>query len=60
MYVEVHKCTVFEKPHSRVISGLLSNWKDALSDILQGSVLTLVLFNVFINYSDDGTEIMSM
>lgn len=36
-----------------LINGSLSKWKGVLSDILQESVLSLHLFNIFIN-RDDG------
>lgn len=36
-----------------LINGSLSKWKGVLSDILQESVLSLHLFNIFIN-KDDG------
>ena len=38
-----------------VINGSLSGWRLVISDVLQGSVLGLLLFNIF-DYIDDGSE----
>ena len=39
-----------------VVNGTMSRWRLVMNGVLQGSVVGLVLFSIFINYISDGIE----